>query len=54
MSDKTIYLKMDAKIKLQGDVVRIGDLGKIYCKESSVVSKIKTLPDSSIVNYLIN
>lgn len=43
MSDKTIYLKMDAKIKLQTDVVRIGDLGKIYCEESVVVNKIKTL-----------
>lgn len=43
MSDKTIYLKMDAKIKLQTDVVRIGDLGKIYCEESGVVNKIKTL-----------
>lgn len=43
MSDKTIYLKMDAKIKLRGDVVRIGDLGKIYCEESAVVNKIKTL-----------
>ena len=44
MSDKTIYLKMDAKVKLPRDMVRIGDLGKIYCKESSVVNKIKTLP----------
>lgn len=44
MSDKTIYFKMDAKIKLRGDVVRIGDLGKIYCEESAVVNKIKTLP----------
>lgn len=43
MSDKTIYLKMDAKLKLRGDVVRIGDLGKIYCEESAVVNKIKTL-----------
>ena len=43
MSDKTIYLKMDAKVKLQGDVVRIGDLGKIYCEETTVVNKIKTI-----------
>lgn len=43
MSDKTIYLKMNAKTKLQTDVVRIGDLGKIYCEESAVVNKIKTL-----------
>lgn len=43
MSDKTIYLKMDAKIKLRGDVVRIGDMGKIYCEESTVVNKVKTL-----------
>ena len=34
MPDKTIYLKMDAKIKLRGDVVRIGDLGKVYCEET--------------------
>lgn len=43
MSDKTIYLKMDAKVKLRGDVVRIGDLGKIYCEEPAVVNKIKTI-----------
>ena len=43
MSDKSVYLKMDAKIKLRGDVVRIGDLGKIYCVEPTVVNKIKTL-----------
>ena len=43
MPDKTIYLKMDAKIKLRGDVVRIGDLGKVYCEETNVVNKIKTL-----------
>ena len=43
MSDKTIYLKMDAKIKIQTDVVRIGDLGKVYCSDITVVSKIKTL-----------
>lgn len=34
---------MDAKVKLSTDVVRIGDLGKIYCEESTVVNKIKTL-----------
>lgn len=44
MSDKTIYLKMDAKVKLPTDVVRIGDLGKIYCEETTVVNKVKTLP----------
>ena len=43
MPDKTIYLKMDAKIKIRRDVVRIGDLGKIYSEESTVVNKIKTL-----------
>lgn len=43
MSDKTIYLKMSAKVKLRGEVIRIGDLGKIYCEESHVVNKIKTL-----------
>lgn len=43
MSDKTIYLKMNAKIKLRGDVVRIKDLGKVYCKEPAVVNKVKTL-----------
>lgn len=43
MSDKTIYLKMDAKIKLRGDVVRIGDLGKLYCEDSNIVNKIKIL-----------
>ncbi len=43
MSDKTIYLKMNAKIKLRGDIVRIGDLGKIYCEETTVVNKVKTI-----------
>ncbi len=43
MADKTIYVKMDARIKLRGDVIRIGDLGKIYCEEETVVNKIKTL-----------
>lgn len=43
MSDKTIYLKMDAKVKLATDVVRIGDLGKIYCEETTVANKVKTL-----------
>lgn len=43
MSDKTIYLKMSAKVKLPTDVIRIGDLGKIYCEESTVLNKIKTL-----------
>ena len=43
MSDKTIYLKMDAKVKLPADIVRIGDLGKIYCEETTVVNKVKTL-----------
>ena len=43
MPDKTIYLKMDAKKKLRGDVIRIGDLGKIYCHDGTIVNKIKTL-----------
>ena len=43
MSDKTIYLKMDAKKKIQGDVIRIGDLGKVYSQDSMVINKIKTL-----------
>ena len=43
MADKTIYLKLDAKVKIQTDVIKIGDLGKIYCEEVSVSSKVKTL-----------
>ena len=43
MSDKTIYLKMDAKKKQQKDTIRIGDLGKIYCQDTTVVNKIKTI-----------
>ena len=43
MPDKTIYLKMNAKIKISRDVVKVGDLGKIYCEETTVVNKIKTL-----------
>ncbi len=44
MSDKTIYLKMDAKVKTSSEKICMGDLGKIYCKENSVVSKLKTIP----------
>lgn len=44
MSDKTIYLKMSVKIKVRGEIIRIGDLGKIYCEESAVTNKVKTLP----------
>lgn len=43
MADKTIYVKMDARIKLRADVIRIGDLGKIYCEEETVANKIKTI-----------
>ena len=43
MSDKTIYLKLDAKVKIRGKIVKIGDLGKIYCKESQISNKIKTI-----------
>ena len=31
MSDKTIYLKMDAKVKTSSEKICMGDLGKIYC-----------------------
>ena len=44
MSDKMIYLKMDASLKTASEKICIGDLGKIYCKETSVVSKLKTIP----------
>ena len=44
MSDKKIYLKMDASIKTSSEKICIGDLGKLYCKEMSVVSKLKTIP----------
>lgn len=43
MADKTVYLKMDARIKLRAEVIRIADLGKVYCKEKEVENKIKTL-----------
>lgn len=44
MSDKVIYLKMDTKVKTSAEKICIGDLGKIYCMENSVVSKLKTIP----------
>ena len=44
MSDKTIYLKMNAKIKTTSEKICMGDLGKIYCKEANVLSKLKTIP----------
>ena len=44
MSDKKIYLKIDASKKTDSERICIGDLGKIYCAETSVVSKLKTIP----------
>ena len=35
---------MDASIKTPSERICIGDLGKIYCAEASVVSKLKTIP----------
>ena len=35
---------MDASIKTPSERICIGDLGKIYCAETSVVSKLKTIP----------
>ena len=43
MADKTIYLKMGAKVKISTEVIRVGDLGKLYCEDSTVINKIKTL-----------
>ena len=43
MADRTIYLKLDAKVKTQTEVIKIGDLGKVYCEEITVSSKVKTL-----------
>lgn len=43
MSDKTIYVKMESRVKLRGDVIRIKDLGKVYCENAAVTNKIKTL-----------
>ena len=44
MSDKTIYLKLSKNVKTSKELIRIGELGKVYCEEKSVSSKIKTLP----------
>ena len=43
MADKTIYLKMSAKVKTEAEAIRIGDMGKIYCEDIHVTNKIKTL-----------
>lgn len=43
MSDKTIYLKLDAKVKIRGEGIKIGDLGKVYCENENVSNKVKTL-----------
>ncbi|MBR5595814.1 MAG: stage V sporulation protein AA [Lachnospiraceae bacterium] len=43
MADKTIYLKMDKKVKMSQEVIRIGDLGKIYGADRHAINKIKTL-----------
>lgn len=43
MSNTTVYLKMDAKVKINREVIKIGDLGKIYCQDSHIVNKIKSL-----------
>ena len=39
MSDKTIYLKMDTKVKIASEKIYIGDLGKIYCEDTKVKKK---------------
>ncbi len=44
MSDKTIYLKMDTKVKIASEKICMGDLGKIYCEDVTVVAKLKTIP----------
>lgn len=43
MADKTIYLKMDKKVKMAKEVICIGDLGKIYGLDRHVINKIKTI-----------
>ena len=43
MADKTIYIKMDKKVKTSEDVIRIGILGKIYGADGHAINKIKTL-----------
>ena len=43
MADKTIYIKMDKKVKTSEDVSRIGTLGKIYGADGHAINKIKTL-----------
>lgn len=43
MAEPTVYLKMDTKVKTAADVICIGDLGKIYCQDTHVSSKIKPL-----------
>ena len=35
---------MNAKVKLEREKICLGDLGKLYCSETTVVSKLKTIP----------
>ena len=49
MADKTIYLKMSAKVKTEAEAIRIGDMGKIYCEDIHVTNKIKTLKDEQLI-----
>lgn len=43
MAENIVYLKMSTNVKLSSDVIRIGDLGKIYCRDEHIVNKIKPL-----------
>lgn len=43
MAEKTLYLKMNAKVKTREEVIRIGQLGKVYSTDSNLVNKVKTL-----------
>lgn len=39
----TIYLKLDRNNEVSGRNVAIGDVGSIYCRDSAVVNKLKTV-----------
>ena len=43
MAEPTVYLKMDTKVKTEADVICISDLGKIYCQDTHISSKIEPL-----------
>lgn len=43
MQQETLYLKLDRNVEIKQDDVRIKDLGSLFCREETLLCKIKTM-----------